>query len=132
VLDPQTSEPQDTVPTGFAGDLGVVISQPRPEVAVLRVGGEIDSLTTPHLESGVAELLAAPAHRLVLDLSQVSFLASSGLAVLIRAAQQAAERGHQLGLVVATRAVRRPLQITGSDQLFDLFDDADTAIGDPV
>ena len=68
----------------------------------------------------------------MLDLTEVTFLASSGLAVLIRAAQLAGERAQRLRLVVATRAVRRPLQVTGSDQLFDLFDDLEAAIGDPV
>jgi anti-sigma B factor antagonist len=38
----------------------------------------------------------------------------------------------ELLVVVGTRAVRRPLQITGSDQLFDLFDDLDSAVGGPV
>ncbi len=103
-----------------------------PGLAVLSVRGEIDALTTPRLESELDELLADPAERLVLDLGGVTFLASSGLAVLIRAAQLAAEHGRRLRLVVGTRAVRRPLQITGSDQLFDLFDDLDSAIGGPV
>lgn len=131
MLDPTTSKPQP-VPAHFGGDLGVTLSRPRPAVAVLAVRGEIDTLTTPQLETGVNELLAAPADRVVLDLTEVSFLASSGLAVLIRAAQLAGERSQRLRLVIATRAVRRPLQVTGSDQLFELFDDLDAAIGDPV
>ena len=131
MLDPTTSESQPA-PASFGGDLGAVLSHPTPEVAVLAVGGEIDALTTPQLETGVDQLLADPAPLLVLDMTDVSFLASSGLAVLIRAAQLAGERGRRLRLVVATRAVRRPLQVTGSDQLFDLYDDLDTAIGGPV
>jgi anti-sigma B factor antagonist len=101
-------------------------------VSVLAVRGEIDALTTPQLETGIDELLAGPGERVVLDLAEVTFLASSGLAVLIRAAQLTGERGQRLRLVIATRAVRRPLQVTGSDQLFDLFDDLETAIGGPV
>jgi anti-sigma B factor antagonist len=131
VLDPTTSEPQP-VPANLGGDLGVAFSHPRPGVAVLAVLGEIDALTTPQLEIGIDELLADPAERIVLDLAEVTFLASSGLAVLIKAAQQAGGPARRLRLVVATRAVRRPLQVTGSDQLFDLFDDQETAVGDPV
>ena len=132
MLDPQTSPPRDADTIGFAGDLGVEISRPAPGVAALSVRGEIDSLTTPRLESALNELLAEPADRYVLDLTEVSFLASSGLAVLIRTAQVTEERGLRLRLVLATRAVRRPLQITGSDQLFDLFDDLGTATDAPV
>jgi len=129
VLDPETSEPPHS---GFTGDIGVTVRRPRPGVAVLSVRGEIDALTTPRLESGVDELLADADDLVVIDLSAVAFLASSGLAVLIRTAQVAATRGHRLRLVTATRAVRRPLQITGSDQLFDLFDDVDAATDAPV
>ena len=58
------------------------------------------------------QLLAAPSGVLVVDLSDVTFLASSGLAVLIRAAHRADDR--RLRIVATARAVRRPLEITGS------------------
>jgi anti-sigma B factor antagonist len=64
---------------------------------------------------------------LVVDLSGVTFLASSGLAVLIRAAHRAATRDLRLQLVAATRAVRRPLEITGVDRMFDLHPDVESA-----
>jgi len=132
VLDPTTSESQQIEAAGFAGDLETDVDRPRPGLVVLRVRGEIDALTTPRLESALSEVLVDRPELLVLDLGGVTFLASSGLAVLIRAAQLAAEDGRRLRLVIATRAVRRPLQITGSDQLFDLFDELDAATADPV
>jgi len=106
------------------------ITAPQPGTALLHVHGEVDTLTAPPLEQALRDLLAAPgAVRLVVDLSGVTFLASSGLAVLIRAAHRAAERDLRLRLVTATRAVRRPLQITGSDQLFDMYEDVPAAVG---
>jgi anti-sigma B factor antagonist len=56
----------------------------------------------------------------VVDHTGVTFLASRGLAVLLRAAHRAGEHGPRLRLVAATRAVSRPLEITGSGQLFDV------------
>lgn len=97
--------------------------------ALLCVEGEIDTLTADELERGMEQLLAAPSGVLVVDLSNVTFMASSGLAVLIRAAHQAGER--RLRLVAAARAVRRPLEITGSDQLFDLYTDRGEALTVP-
>ena len=64
----------------------------------------------------------------VIDLGGVTFLASSGLAVLIRAAHRAEEDGVRLRLVASTRPVRRPLEVTGADQLFEIHPDADTAV----
>ncbi len=108
------------------GELGVSLERSDTGGALLSIEGEIDTLTADALERGMEQLLAAPSAVLVIDLTDVTFLASSGLAVLIRAAQRSGER--RLRLVTAARAVRRPLEITGSDQLFDLYSDRDAAL----
>lgn len=133
MLEPTKSEPEPAEASSFDGDLGVSVGRPTPAAAVLSVQGEVDSLTTPQLDAGIADLLAVPDTTcFVIDLSEVTFLASGGLATLIQAAQLVGERGHRLRLVVTTRAVRRPLQLTGSDQLFDMFEDLDAATSGPV
>jgi anti-sigma B factor antagonist len=97
---------------------------------VLDVHGEIDTLTAPPFERAIQDLVADPvADRLVVDLSGVTFLASSGLAVLVRAAQRASGHDRRLRLVATSRAVCRPLQITGSDQLFDMYKNVSEALG---
>jgi len=113
-------------PTHGAGELGVSFARPDARHAVLVIEGEIDTLTAGALERALTELLAEPSDVLVVDLSAVTFLASSGLAVLIRAAHEAGER--RLRLVSSARAVRRPMEITGSDQLFDLYPDRAAAL----
>lgn len=111
------------------GELGVTLERFDAHGALLSIEGEVDTLTADDLERGIEQLLAAPSDLLVVDLTDVTFLASSGLAVLIRAAHKAGER--RLRLVAAGRAVRRPLEITGSDQLFDLYADRGTALTRP-
>lgn len=130
MLDPTACGPHNVVHGGADDALEVRTTQSGREVATLSVEGEIDTLTTPRLESAVAGLLTGPGDSFVVDLSGVTFLGSRGLAVLIRGAHRAGERGARLRLVTATRAVRRPLEITGSDQLFDLYTDLDAATGD--
>ena len=93
---------------------------------MLTVQGEIDTLTAPPFTAATTDLVTGPDETLVIDLTGVRFLASSGLAVLITAAHRAEERGTRLRLVVSTRAVRRPLEVTGTDQLFDMYPDLDT------
>jgi anti-sigma B factor antagonist len=50
--------------------------------------------------------------------------------VLIQAAQRAEDSGRGVHLVVSSRAVLRPLEVTGSDQLFTLHSDLGTALAD--
>lgn len=110
--------------------LDTAISRPRPGVVLLEVDGEVDTLTAPRMEVGLYEALdAADAEgsAVVVDLSAVTFLASSGLAVLINGARRAAVAGGRLHAVAATRAVSRPMQVTGVDVLVATHADVDSA-----
>ncbi len=122
----------DTVPPqigdGDQSAIGTGLTRPAPGVALLAAHGEVDTLTAPRLDSAIDELLQAPERVLVADLTRVRFLASSGLAVLIRAAHRAAADGRRIRLVTAGRPVLRPLRITGTDTLFDLHTDLDAAL----
>jgi anti-sigma B factor antagonist len=77
--------------------------------AVVRVTGEIDIATTPELDDAV-DALTTPA--IVLDLTGVTFMGSSGLASLLRAAKRAAELGGSLELQTPSRSVRDLLAMT--------------------
>lgn len=107
--------------------LDTTITRDRPDTAVLAVRGEVDMITAPRFESAVGELLDGSESAFTIDLSGVTFLASSGLAVLIRAAHRAEERGLRIRLVVASRVVQRPLEVTGTDQLFEICADVDAS-----
>jgi anti-sigma B factor antagonist len=109
--------------------LDATLTRPYPDTAVLAVRGEIDTLTAPAFTAAAEELLTTSGEILVMDLTEVRFLASSGLAVLISAAHRAEDRGIRLRLVMTSRAVRRPLEITGTAALFDLYSDTGSAYG---
>jgi anti-sigma B factor antagonist len=79
---------------------------------ILSVAGEVDLLTADRL----SEALSAEVERhtlVVVDLTAVDFLSSSGLAALALAHRAAAEAGHVLRLVAGNRVTLRPIQITG-------------------
>ena len=115
---PETAPPADQ-------QLTVVVNQAREGVVVLHVSGEIDLLTATMLGERVREQLI-PANRvLILDLTEVSFLGSSGLAEIVAAYQ--AEKA-QLVLVAANRAVLRPLEATGLLPMLTVFETLDEAL----
>lgn len=101
-----------------------------PGALVLTVTGEIDMLTAPHLHTAVSAAMQQGEKLLVLDLSEVSFLGSPGLAVLV-AANQAATRSSRaaIRLVVAeNRAVIRPLRVTALDRVLATYGSLDEAL----
>jgi anti-sigma B factor antagonist len=112
--------------------LDTAVSRPRSGVVLLWAAGEVDSITASRLDDGLTSAfdaaLGEPAGTVVVDLSGVTFLASSGLAVLVRGARRAAERAQRLHVVVASRTVARPLQVTGTDVLVDTHSDVGSAL----
>jgi len=125
------SDAASGTPFGASSPLGTIVTRPRPDVVALEVDGEVDTLTAPRLESCLDEVLdtaTTSGSAVVADLTGVTFLSSSGLAVLIRGARRATAAGVALRLVAATRAVTRPLTVTGADVLFDIHSDVASAL----
>jgi anti-sigma B factor antagonist len=84
---------------------------------IIAVAGEIDLLTADELTEALATEVARHA-LVVVDLTEVAFLSSSGLAALALAHRAAQEAGHVLRLVAGNRVTLRPIQITGlADQI---------------
>ena len=83
----------------------------------LTAAGEIDSSSAPVLEHRLEAVLAGELERLTIDLREVSFLDSAGLCVLAATHRRTREQQITLRVLAASRAVIRPLQITGLWQL---------------
>jgi anti-sigma B factor antagonist len=122
--------PVDGEPT--PGDVGEIVRFDvvghGPEARVVHVVGEIDTLTAPVLRGHLDEHVPA-VRLLVLDLSEVTFLGSAGLAALVAAKDDADRRGHNLRLVCGSRIVTRALEATGLMSLFDVADGVREALG---
>lgn len=87
--------------------------------ARLAVTGEVDSSSAPTLRARLEGLLDSGVTDLTVDLHGVTFLDSAGLCVLAAAHRRAVRTGIRLRVLASSRAVIRPMQITG---LFNLLD----------
>ncbi|WP_375483155.1 STAS domain-containing protein [uncultured Jatrophihabitans sp.] len=88
------------------------------DVPVLQVSGEVDLATAAQLRDAADELIARRAGLVVIDLSQVSFLDSSGLKVLDEMQQRAADADGRIALVCPQQRIVRLLEITGLTDRF--------------
>ena len=86
--------------------------------AVVTAVGEIDSTSAHVLRDRLDALLEAGARELTVDLTGVTFLDSAGLCVLASTYRRASGQSIGIRVLAASRAVIRPLQITG---LWDLL-----------
>ncbi|MBV8996353.1 MAG: anti-sigma factor antagonist [Pseudonocardiales bacterium] len=101
-----------------------------PAAIVVFADGDVDVLTVGRLRTAVdAALKDAAGRPVVVDLTAVTFLGSHGLAALAEAASKAERRREPLRVVVdQTRAVIRPLQITGLDEVLALYYSVEEAL----
>jgi len=87
---------------------------PSGEVPVLSVRGEIDHATAPHLLERLVSMRDSVTKRLVIDLTDVSFIDSTGMGMLVAADEFVRSLGGELRLVVSVPDVLRVFTITGS------------------
>ncbi|GHF52875.1 anti-anti-sigma factor [Amycolatopsis bartoniae] len=97
--------------------LEFVIRTAEPGQVVLEVAGEVDMVTAPQLADALAVQLGRDVKVVVVELGRVTFLGSSGLAVLVNA-WRSLDPGKTLLIVAPTRAAYRAFALTGlADQL---------------
>jgi anti-sigma B factor antagonist len=99
------------------------------DVPVVRVVGEIDLATAPHLRDRLTEL-PHDSGTVIVDLSEVTFLDSTGLSVLVASWKRLSngEDKGDLRLVVNRPAIERILEVTGLAQVFGVFSTLELAI----
>src|ERR1700722_1205454 len=103
----------------------------RAGVAVVSIGGEIDSSTAPAFEAVIAEALEEDPPVLVVELSEVIFMASVGLRILA-ATQEKVGKSIQIAVVTDNAAASRPMPRAGLEKTVSLYprvDEALTAMG---
>ena len=92
--------------------LTIDVSSDSDGVPVVSLRGELDFATAPTADASLAPVLADQPARLVFDLTGVTFLDSSGIAVLVRSA-------HHAGTVAIrnpSTVVRRVIECTGLEE----------------
>jgi len=96
-------------------------------VVVIAVSGVVDMITAPQLEEAIKSALAKTPTGLVVDLSDVEFLASAGMGVLV-ATHDDAPDGIDIHLVAEGPATSRPLKLVGIADIVPLHATLDEAL----
>lgn len=99
-------------------DFRVDTVEPAGGHAVLRVTGEVDVYTAPTLRKGVLDLVAKGSVHIIVDMTGVAFLDSTGLGVLVGGLKGVRAHDGSLTLVVSAERLLRVFRITGLDQVF--------------
>lgn len=86
---------------------------------LVRVGGELDAYSSPYLRSTLLDLIDGQGNlALVIDLANLEFIDSTGLAVLVTALRQSRAHGGNVVLRQPRPSTMRLLRITAMDRVF--------------
>ena len=98
-------------------DIGVVILQ-----------GEVDIYSAPEFKEVLVGGIEGGARRVIVDLSQVTFIDSTALGVLVSGAKRVRPRNGNLDIVCTDENIIRIFEITGLDRIFGIFSSRSEAI----
>jgi anti-sigma B factor antagonist len=91
-------------------------------VTTLALSGELDLVSSPALQRSMDKLAHSDTELIVVDLSALEFMDSTGLHLLLRAQQQAQEAGRRFALVRGPDQVQRVFNLTGMADTLTIVD----------
>lgn len=98
------------------------------ETLGVSVRGNVDPVTAPELEQELLDAAQLEARRVVVDLTETTFVDSSAIHALMRGGERLLASGRQFGLVCSNPSIRKVLEIVGVDQTFRIYPTIEHAI----
>jgi anti-sigma B factor antagonist len=97
-------------------------------IVAVAVSGEIDLFTAPELKTAIADAVDGGSTRIVVDLTETTFLDSTALGVLIGAVKRLRSTDGALSIVNTDATIAKTFEITGLDQIFTICPTRDEAV----
>ena len=102
------------------------------ELALVSASGELDLYSAGCLRARIEEADTVGADTVLVDLSEISFLDSAGLGVLVQETERLEGRGHSLVLVTNDPRTRRVVEVTGLNRVLRTYATLQDALSDLV
>ena len=99
-------------------------------VPILELEGEVDLSTSPRLKQAVYNLIEAGNKNIVLDLSGVKFMDSTGLGTLVGALKKTSMQSGTVKLICPSKNILKTFTLTGLDKVFLIYDNLRECLGE--
>lgn len=94
---------------------------------IIALDGDVDLNRAPEIRKMLLDCVGR-GHDVLVDLSGVTYIDSSGIASLVEALQEAGKKGTGLGLVAVSDDARKVFELARLDKVFAIHADLDTAL----
>jgi len=96
--------------------------------AIVRITGEIDAARTPQLQQRLLLLLDDKPQRIIVNLANVGYMDSAGLASFVKLLSRASKHGVELRIVSLSEMIKGLFEITRLDTVFEILDSEQEAL----
>jgi anti-sigma B factor antagonist len=125
---PMPDTADNTITTTRKGPaFGVIQTQPDESTSVVALEGELDLERAPALKWALVDSIDAGFNQLVVDLTQVSFMDSTALSVLV-GVNKSLDVGARMAIVCVNANVLKIFELSGMDRAFAIFGDLEQAL----
>lgn len=100
------------------------------EIAKIKIDGYLDSSTFPQLQEYLTSMVAEGQVRLLLDLSDLDYISSAGLGVLMGMLREVRDKGGDLKIVNMSEKIERVFNLLGFSRILRLYTDEEKALKD--
>jgi anti-anti-sigma factor len=115
----------------MSGELATLAVQERGEIVIATVAGELDVSVAPAIGDEIATAVPTSARALVVDFTQLSFIDSSGIAMLFSLARRLSSRRQELTVVApGGEGVARVLELVEFSRAAPIHRDLDSALAE--
>jgi anti-sigma B factor antagonist len=101
-----------------------------PDIAVISGSGKLNMVSAPELRAIVVDAIAGGGPRIVVDLSGIDFMDSSGLGALVSCLKSARQAGGDLRIAAPTTQVSMVLRLSNLDRVLASFDSPEASYRD--
>ena len=98
------------------------------KTAIIDASGEIDLHQSTVLQQKLLNVLDQKPNRMIINLANVSYMDSSGVASLVKLLSRTRKNGILLALAAPTKKVKAIFEITRLDSVFNIFDSEEEAL----
>jgi anti-sigma B factor antagonist len=100
----------------------------RDGATVITLAGDVDARSAPIVRDDLVDAIETTGGLIILDLTNVLYMDSMGLGMLVGALKRANERGVRLRFVITGSQILKVLNITGLSRVFDIYPSVENAI----
>lgn len=105
-----------------------ISTRTRNDIHIVSISGSLDSSTSPEAQKSLDSVVAS-AKKVMLDFSDLDYISSAGLRILLGAAKQLRASGGTLGMFGLNQSVREVFEISGFSSILSVYQSEAEALG---